>query len=76
MRTSRTLSVTLPPEMSQRMESLERGVEAIAIEVERIGEGQRYIAQSLAERGDLPALGAGAAQSIRVRQRAGVEERR
>jgi hypothetical protein len=75
-RRSARAEVTLPPEMSQRMESLERGVEAIAIEVERIGEGQRFVTQALAARGDIQALGAGAADPIAIRQRERAEERR
>jgi len=68
--------VTLPPEVAQRMESLERGVEAIALEVERIGEGQRFVTQALAERGEIRALGQGAAEPLPVRQRERLEERR
>ena len=75
-RRSAKATVTLPPEMTQRMESLELGVEAIALEVERIGEGQRFMTQILAERGESLALGAGAAQPIPIRQRERVEERR
>ena len=75
-RRSAKATVTLPPEMSQRMENLERGVEAIAIEVERIGEGQRFVAQMVAERAEGRALGPGAAEPIRIRERERVEERR
>ena len=77
-RRSARAEVTLPPEMSERMAHLERGVEAIAIEVERIGEGQRFVTQVLTERGDLHAraLGAGAAEPIPLRQKEQVEERR
>ena len=75
-RRSAKATVALPPEMAQRMESLERGVEAIAIEVERIGEGQRFVTQALAERGDIRALGAGAAEAIAVRQGERVDVRR
>jgi hypothetical protein len=49
-RRSARAEVTLPPEMRDRMEALERGVEAIALEVERIGEGQRFVTQALVER--------------------------
>lgn len=49
-RRSARAEITLPPEVAQRMESLERGVEAIALEVERIGEGQRFVTQALTER--------------------------
>ena len=75
-RRSAKATVVLPPEMGQRMESIERGVEAIAIEVERIGEGQRFLSQLLGERQDLRALGVGAAQPIPVSEREKVEVRR
>jgi hypothetical protein len=39
----------LPPEFNDRMSNLERGIEAVAIEVERVGEGQRFVTQLLAE---------------------------
>ena len=35
--------------MTQRLERIEQGVEAIAIEVERISEGQRFTTKLLAE---------------------------
>ena len=39
----------LPPEFHDRMSNLERGIEAVAIEVERLGEGQRFVTQLMAE---------------------------
>lgn len=39
----------IPAELFDRMASIERGVEAVAIEVERIGEGQRFVSQLLGE---------------------------
>lgn len=39
----------LPPEFNDRMSNVERGIEAVAIEVERVGEGQRFVTQLLAE---------------------------
>ncbi len=39
----------LPPEFGDRMSNVERGIEAVAIEVERLGEGQRFVTQLLAE---------------------------
>lgn len=44
-------SAQIPAELFDRMASIERGVEAVAIEVERIGEGQRFVSQLLAEQG-------------------------
>ena len=35
---------------AERLERLEQAVEAIAIEVERVGEGQRYLTRVLEER--------------------------
>jgi hypothetical protein len=40
----------IPPEVSAHMERLEQAIEAVAIEVERISEGQRYTTKLLAER--------------------------
>jgi hypothetical protein len=42
----------VPPEMVERITRMERGIDAIAVEVERIGEGQRFVTQLLAERAD------------------------
>jgi len=39
----------IPAELFDRMASIERGVEAVAIEVERIGEGQRFVSQLLGD---------------------------
>lgn len=44
------------PEFDTRLEQLQQSVDAIAIEVERISEAQRFSAQLLAERSELPAL--------------------
>ena len=44
-----------PPEDAARLARLEQAVEAIALETERIGEGQRYVTRLLAERAPLPA---------------------
>jgi hypothetical protein len=38
--------------VEQRLTAIEQGVESIAIEVERIGEGQRFVAQLIGERTD------------------------
>ena len=53
-----------------RMERLEQAVDAIAIEVERVGESQRYQAKMLAEANLVPALGAAqrAAEPIRMKE--------
>jgi hypothetical protein len=41
--------VQLSPQIDQRHERLEQGVDAIAIEIERITEGQRFVTKLLAE---------------------------
>jgi hypothetical protein len=55
-RRSAKTEVTLPPVLVDRMESLERSMDAVAIEVERIGEGQRFVTQLLADRAKSAAL--------------------
>jgi hypothetical protein len=57
-------------ETAARMERIEQAVDAIAIEVERVGEAQRYQARILAEAQLMPALGAPqpAAEPLRVPQ--------
>jgi hypothetical protein len=42
-------------EIAPRLDRIEQAVEAIAIEVERISEGQRYTTKSIAELRGLPA---------------------
>jgi len=58
------------PESAQRMERLEQAVDAIAIEIERVSEGQRYVTRLLTE-GSAPALPVGqrAADPVRMSDR-------
>jgi hypothetical protein len=44
------------PEMAERLERMEQAIDTIAIEVERIAEGQRFTTKLLAERADDRAL--------------------
>ncbi|MEP6692106.1 MAG: hypothetical protein ABJD07_13180 [Gemmatimonadaceae bacterium] len=46
------------PELDDRMARMEQAVESIAIEMERVGEGQRFLTKLLSERMP-PALSAG-----------------
>jgi hypothetical protein len=48
-RGSRPQQVHLPVNIDQRLERLEQGVDAIAIEIERITEGQRFVTRLLSE---------------------------
>ena len=47
-------------EISNRLERIEQAIEAIAVEVERISEGQRFTTRLLSERADRPSQGEGA----------------
>lgn len=69
-------------EISPRLDRLEQAVDAIAIEIERVSEGQRFVTRILAERPQQPAaqpvdsapraLGAGAAEPVQVGERQAV----
>lgn len=54
----RDVPPALPPQQgqdsSQRLERLERAVDTIAIEMERVSEGQRFLTKLLMERSDTP----------------------
>lgn len=67
--------VALPAELGERLTRLEQAMDAIAVEVERVGEGQRYVTR-LMQDGSGRALGAGAAEPIELRARESIEERR
>ena len=54
LRGSRT---ELSPELSARLDRMEQAMEAIAVEVERVSEGQRFTTKLLAERGGTSAGG-------------------
>jgi hypothetical protein len=57
-------------ESAERMERLEQAVDAIAIEIERVSEGQRFVTRLLTE-GSAPALSVGqkAAEPMRLPER-------
>lgn len=40
----------LPPDVSARLERMEQAIDSIAVEVERIAEGQRFTTKLLADR--------------------------
>ena len=42
----------LPPDVAQRLEHMEQSIDAIAVEIERISEGQRFTTKLLAESKD------------------------
>jgi len=53
-----------PRELADRLLRLEQAVEATSLEVERIGEGQRFLTKLFTEGEGARAIGAGAAQPI------------
>ena len=57
-----------PQELADRLNRLDQSMDSIAIEVERIGEGQRFVTRVMSEKGR--ALGGGAAQPIDIGARA------
>ena len=61
-----TVIAPVPREVTERLEQMGQAVESIAIEVERIGEGQRFLTKVISEQNRQ--LGAGAAQPIQVPQ--------
>jgi hypothetical protein len=66
-RGSRTMVSAMPAESAHRLERMEQAMDAIAIEVERVSEGQRFVTRLLSERGP-SALGAAQqpAEPVRV----------
>lgn len=73
-RKSSAAVAALPGELMERLSRLDQAVESIAIEVERIGEGQRFVTRVMTENG-ARAVGAGAAEPVRVPQRDAVPAR-
>ena len=45
----------IPSDVAARLERIEQAVDAIAIEMERVSEGQRFTTKLLSERAGLPA---------------------
>lgn len=55
---------SFPKEISERLFRMEQAVEATAVEVERIGEGQRFLTRLFTEGEGARTIGSGAAQSV------------
>jgi len=66
----------MPPELTDRLSRLEQAVDAVAVELERVGEGQRYVTRVFTEQQGQRALGGGAAEPLDVRQREAVQQGR
>ena len=67
-RRSATVVTSFPREITERLSRMEQAVEATAVEVERIGEGQRFLTRLFTEGEGARAIGAGAAQPIERKQ--------
>ena len=52
---NRSKAPPVPLEIAERMERMERAIDAVAIEIERMSENQRFLTRLLAERGGAPA---------------------
>lgn len=63
-----TIIAPVPQEVRNQLDQLSHAVESIGLEVERIGEGQRFITKVFGEQGGR-AIGAGAADHVPVAQR-------
>ena len=55
-RAARAPAPHIPKDVSDRLERMEQGIEAVALEVERIGEGQRFVTQLMNDRAQRAAL--------------------
>ena len=64
-----TAITQLPAELTERLTRLEQGMDAVAVEVERIGEGQRYMSRMFAEDASLRAISAGSAEPVEIKAR-------
>ena len=65
-------SPKLNAEITDRMTRLEQAIDTVAVEVERIGEGQRFVTNLFIESGAPLALGAGAMQPLETQHQQGV----
>jgi hypothetical protein len=67
-RRSAAVVTSFPREITERLARMEQAVEATAEEVERIGEGQRFLTKLFTEGEGARAIGAGAAQPLERKQ--------
>ena len=68
------VSPDMPAELQDRLSRMEQAIDAVAVELERVGEGQRYVTKVFTEQ--QRALGAGPAESLDVRQREAIRQAR
>ena len=65
LRRGKAVIAALPNDMMERLSRLDQSVDSIAVEVERIGEGQRFLTRLLSDQGVARAIGAGAFDGIK-----------
>jgi hypothetical protein len=73
-RRSAATITSLPRDLSDRLTRMEHSIEATSLEVERIGEGQRFLTRLFTEGDAARAIGAGSPQSLQ-RKPANVPDR-
>jgi hypothetical protein len=56
----------VPNDSAQRLERIEQSMDAIAIEVERVSEGQRFVTRLLSERTAALSVGQPGAEPVRI----------
>lgn len=69
-----TVNTEMPAELSDRLGRMEQAIDAVAVELERVGEGQRYVTKVFSD--SQRALGAAGAQPVEVRQREAIPQNR
>jgi hypothetical protein len=74
-RRSAAVVTSFPRDLADRLSRMEQAVEATAVEVERIGEGQRFLTRLFTEGEGARVIGAGAAQPLEREQQAKSPER-
>lgn len=67
-RRSAAVVTSFPRELADRLSRMEQAVEATAVEVERIGEGQRFLTRLFTEGEGARVIGAGAVQPLERKQ--------
>jgi hypothetical protein len=67
-RRSASVVTSIPREIAERLSRMEQAVEATAVEVERIGEGQRFLTRLFTEGEGARAIGSGVPQPLERKQ--------
>jgi hypothetical protein len=62
-RATRPPAPQIPKDVADRLERMEQGIDAAAVELERIGEGQRFVTQLMSDRAQRAALPEGVPRS-------------